>query len=283
MHSRLFVVALVFFGVGCGEVGTLTVEHGGPVDIVDVSQDGQATDDSTSTATEQEGPPVAGEDPACPAGLMECDGACVDATQSDDHCGACGNACGTGTECASSECACTDGGDLCAGACVNLDNDPQNCGTCGNSCTGGMACVAGGCMALTEVEGVLAATNAVRATGADCGQYGMMDPAPPLQGDPNLNEAAQVHAVDMAENNFFSHTGSDNSSFVDRVRRTGFQGAPMGENIAGGGLEAAGVVQRWVDSDGHCRNLMNPSATKLGVGFVRGGPYGSSWVQVFGR
>jgi uncharacterized protein YkwD len=110
-----------------------------------------------------------------------------------------------------------------------------------------------------------------------------MDPAPPLQGDSHLNEAAQAHAIDMGENDFFSHTGSDGSSFVDRVRRTDYSGFPMGENIAGGGAVPAGVVQRWIDSDGHCRNLMNPQATKLGVGYVADGPYGSSWVQVFGR
>ena len=138
-------------------------------------------------------------------------------------------------------------------------------------------------MALTEVDGVLAATNQWRASGADCGQYGTMDPAPPLQGDSHLNEAAQAHAIDMGENDFFSHTGSDGSSFVDRVRRTDYSGFPMGENIAGGGAVPAGVVQRWIDSDGHCRNLMNPQATKLGVGYVADGPYGSSWVQVFGR
>jgi uncharacterized protein YkwD len=143
--------------------------------------------------------------------------------------------------------------------------------------------VQGSCEQLTEIEGVLTATNQWRASGADCGQYGMMDPAPPLEADPHLNEAAQAHAVDMATNNFFSHTGSDGSSFSERIRRTDYSGFPMGENIAGGGTQPAGVVQRWIDSDGHCRNLMNPQATKLGVGFAEGGQYGTMWVQKFGR
>jgi len=101
--------------------------------------------------------------------------------------------------------------------------------------------------------------------------------------DDNLNLAAQAHAADMSTNSFFSHTGSDGSNFVQRIGRTAFAGTPIGENIAAGQRSAADVVAGWVESDGHCRNLMNPQATKIGIGYTTGGPYGTLWVQVFGR
>lgn len=290
-RHRLLAVTIAFVAFACGEPGTfkvLTDESNSAAtgEGVGGSQSsGGAPNDGAAGPAESGDTSDTGGEPSevCPGAQAVCDDACFDLTQSDDHCGACGVVCPSGTECASSECACTDGGELCGGACTDTGTDPSHCGGCGNVCSGGEACVGGGCMALTEVQSVLAATNAARAAGQDCGQYGDLGPAPPLAADPNLGLAAQAHAVDMAQNSFFSHTGSDGSSFVQRVRRTDYSGLPIGENIAGGGREAASVVQRWIDSDGHCRNLMNPDATKLGVGYVVGGQYGTLWVQVFGR
>lgn len=166
---------------------------------------------------------------------------------------------------------------------MDTANSNAHCGACDNPCAGGTLCVNSACVESTEVAAVLQATNMHRSTETDCGQYGVLPAVPPLVGDDQLHIAAQGHADDMATNNFFSHTGSDGSSFSQRIGRTMFQGSPVGENIAGGGNEAAGVVQRWVDSDGHCRNLMSNRATKLGVGFARGGQYGTMWVQKFGN
>ncbi|MEZ4461516.1 MAG: CAP domain-containing protein [bacterium] len=174
-------------------------------------------------------------------------------------------------------------GEMCGGVCVDTSNSFANCGTCGNACAGGQACISGSCMEVTEVQGVLAETNAARAAGQNCGVYGQYAPTGPLALDDNLNIAAQAHAADMSTNNFFSHTGSDGSSFVVRIGRTAFSGTPIGENIAAGQRSPAQVVAGWVDSDGHCRNLMNPQATKIGIGYTTGGPYGTLWVQVFGR
>lgn len=300
-RHHLITAIVAIFACACGEPGTLKVEEGPGIEVSDDSSGtgtsagnggagstGGSGDDGSVDPGEMADAGNTGdtggeEMPECPGQEAMCDGACVDLTQSNDHCGACAMACPGGTECASSQCACVDGGELCGAACTDTNTDPANCGDCGTVCSGGQACVDGGCIALTEVQGVLTATNAARAAGQDCGQYGNFGPAPALAADANLALAAQAHAVDMAQNNFFSHTGSDGSSFSQRVGRTDYSGFPIGENIAGGGSEAAGVVQRWIDSDGHCRNLMNPQATKLGVGYVQGGEYGTLWVQVFGR
>ena len=49
--------------------------------------------------------------------------------------------------------------------------------------------------------------------------------------------AARCHSVDMAENDFFSHTGSDGSNFSQRMRDAGYTGSPRAENIAAGNAD----------------------------------------------
>ena len=42
------------------------------------------------------------------------------------------------------------------------------------------------------------------------------------------------------------------------------------------------MVAGWLQSAGHCRNIMNPSFRELGVGYAQGGSYGHYLVQNFG-
>jgi uncharacterized protein YkwD len=101
--------------------------------------------------------------------------------------------------------------------------------------------------------------------------------------DERMRAAGRAHSADMAKNNYFSHTGRDGSSFVDRLSRAGYpkEGA-AGENIAYGYGTAQAVVTGWMNSEGHKRNILNCSAKSTGVGLAyRGGtPY---WTQLFGR
>lgn len=72
-----------------------------------------------------------GCEPICDDGSTWCDGACIDTTANDDHCGGCGITCGTGTHCESSLCAC----------------DAPSCGSCGTVCTTPDTCTAAQCAA----------------------------------------------------------------------------------------------------------------------------------------
>ncbi len=147
----------------------------------------------------------------------------------------------------------------------------------GGSTDIGETCEEGLCPDEAIIEGVLEAVNEARSTETDCGQYGVLPAVGPVTGDAFLHQASHAHTIDMRDNDFFSHTGSDGSSFSQRINDTGYSGSPVGENIAGGGTEPAGVVARWIDSDGHCRNIMNGSANQIGVGYVSGGQWGSLW------
>lgn len=261
--------------LGSGELEVQQPEE--PI-VINLEDDENGMPDSLSPTPST----VIPSDPTCDEGELRCDDVCTPVLQDDANCGGCGLACDGYRVCIAGACAC-EVGEFCADACVDTTANVAHCGACDQACSGGEACVAGDCVALTEVEGVVIAVNNARASGASCGSRGTFAPAPPVEGDPNLHLAAQVHADDMAANNFFSHTGSDGSSFGQRVARTNFQGQPISENIAAGGQTAEGTVNQWLNSDGHCANMMNPNATKLGVGYAVGGPYGTSWVQVFAR
>jgi uncharacterized protein YkwD len=120
----------------------------------------------------------------------------------------------------------------------------------------------------------LATVNQARSVTQECGTtpYG---PAPPVSWSENLAMAAYLHSEDMALNNFFSHTGSDGSSAGQRISRQGYPWRAYGENIAVGYPTISSVIQGWLGSEGHCRNLMDPDFTEIGAGYAIG-PFGGN-------
>ncbi len=129
---------------------------------------------------------------------------------------------------------------------------------------------------------VLALVNEVRSEPQTCG--GVRYPAvPPLRRDGRLDEAAGDHARRMATEDFFSHDSPDGSDPGDRISRAGYRWRSYGENIAAGYDDAAAVVQGWLESAGHCRNLMG-AFDDIGLGHATdpSSTYGTYWVQDFG-
>lgn len=105
-----------------------------------------------------------------------------------------------------------------------------------------------------------------------------------LQLSPQLIQAAQHHAEDMAINNYFSHNALDGSSVGDRVERTGYQYMAVAENIGSGVQTPEQVVQKWMNSPIHRANILNPRLTEIGFGYATNpnSHYKRYWVQVFG-
>lgn len=100
----------------------------------------------------------------------------------------------------------------------------------------------------------------------------------------SLSEAALAHANDMTSSNFFSHSGSDGSSVSNRADTVGYPWRAIGENIAAGQLDVAEVHNGWLNSPGHCRNIMNNLYSEVGAACVSdsGTDFGTYWVVVFG-
>ena len=135
-------------------------------------------------------------------------------------------------------------------------------------------------------EDIVDLINEARAAGANCGSYGNYSPTGPVEMDPDLQCAARYHSLWMAEENAFDHDspgGDLGDDPWERIDSTDFNGSAVGENIAAGYASAKDAVDGWIDSDGHCANLMNPQATLTGVGYYSGGSWGHYWTQNFGR
>jgi uncharacterized protein YkwD len=89
-----------------------------------------------------------------------------------------------------------------------------------------------------------------------------------LQVDIRLVQAARLHSQDMADQNFFSHTGTGGSYFADRIDAAGYAWTAAGEDIAAGYTTAATVVAGWMASQGHRDIILSTSYRHVGVGYV---------------
>jgi uncharacterized protein YkwD len=123
--------------------------------------------------------------------------------------------------------------------------------------------------------------NEVRARGARCGERSFA-PAPPVKLSEALATVAFGHADDMARHNYFEHEDLTGHSPADRVRAVGYQEKLVGENIAYGPKSADEVVQGWLDSPGHCENIMDPRFAEMGIAYAAGhaSRRGLFWVQL---
>lgn len=87
----------------------------------------------------------------------------------------------------------------------------------------------------------------------------------PLKLDPALTHAAQIKADELKRCGFV-HDACGRPWFVDLPRR-----AWLGENIASGYTSPIAVVQGWIESPKHRRNIMRPQFRR--VGFARVGMF----------
>jgi uncharacterized protein YkwD len=119
---------------------------------------------------------------------------------------------------------------------------------------------------------ILRATNAYRASKG----LGALKPANAV-----LLKAARAHAMDLLATGGMGHVSSGGHNFESRIRALN-QGkmflSPMAENAARvrkGGLSdaqrAQALVQMWIKSSGHRRNLTNRTYVAVSVGVVVAG------------
>lgn len=110
--------------------------------------------------------------------------------------------------------------------------------------------------------------------------------AEPLTADPRLDAAAQKHAEDMLARVFYDHISPEGTTPRQRVQAAGYLADTVGENIAAGHFTVDTVVDAWLHSSGHRRNILDPRFRHLGVGIAVGSyehRYQVLWVQDFGR
>jgi len=132
---------------------------------------------------------------------------------------------------------------------------------------------------------ILDGVNRARAQPRVCGTQSFAA-APPVVWNGRLGLTALAHSSNMAEGHYFSHKEKDGSDPADRATRAGYTWRTVGENIASGNRTPQEAVAAWLDSPGHCANIMNPNFTEMGAAYAinpeneNRTPY---WTQVFAR
>ena len=131
---------------------------------------------------------------------------------------------------------------------------------------------------------ILALVNAARAQPRTCGTQAF-GPARPLSWHPLLAQAALLHSTDMAQKHYFNHKQPDGTLPADRATAAGYRWTRVGENIASGQRTPEEAVASWLDSPGHCANIMNPTFTEMGAAYAihpQNRNRTAYWTQVFG-
>jgi uncharacterized protein YkwD len=123
---------------------------------------------------------------------------------------------------------------------------------------------------------LLGFVNGVRATGCTCGTT-HMPAVTALTWNELLAKAALTHSQDMNATGIFSHDSSDGTSFSSRITAAGYKWHAAGENIAMGQKTEQEVFNAWLQSEGHCDNIMSASFKEMGAAKV-----GSYWTLDFG-
>ncbi|UOQ46517.1 SafA/ExsA family spore coat assembly protein [Halobacillus salinarum] len=104
---------------------------------------------------------------------------------------------------------------------------------------------------------------------------------PALKEDWQLSRVARYKARDMASNGYFSHTSPTYGSPFQMMSDFNISYRSAAENIAAGQRTAQEVVNGWMNSSGHRKNILNRNLTHIGVGYAKGGSYGTYWSQMF--
>jgi uncharacterized protein YkwD len=117
-----------------------------------------------------------------------------------------------------------------------------------------------------SARGLLAEVNAARS------ERGLA----PLSRSAPLTRAARGHSAHLARTGRLSHSSADGRPFQTRLYGAGYpRTKAVGENLAmsaGCSAEVAGaVVDMWLNSPGHRRNLLSKRFRKVGVAAVADG------------
>ncbi len=106
----------------------------------------------------------------------------------------------------------------------------------------------------------------------------------PLVPDAQLEQAALQQAGYMAARGRMSHTTGWGKDFASRVKANGIAGAAA-ENIAAGRMDTARVLDTWMHSPPHRRNMLDRRFTRFGLAYVRDSGNGEwrYWAMVLGK
>jgi len=95
----------------------------------------------------------------------------------------------------------------------------------------------------------------------------------PLRWNRKLARGASRHARDMATRHYFAHDTPEGTGVLARLRRAGYRGRLVAENIGFGTNSLSSpraVASSWMESAPHRHNLLDPALRDVGVGTAAG-------------
>jgi hypothetical protein len=108
---------------------------------------------------------------------------------------------------------------------------------------------------------------------------------PPLSLNRTLMRSAAWIAQDLAGHDTFSHQDSLGRNIDPRIPDFGYERYhAIGENLAAGMRSPEETVRGWMHSEGHRRNILDPSFSEIGVGMAANprSTYRHYWAEDFG-
>ncbi len=99
-----------------------------------------------------------------------------------------------------------------------------------------------------------------------------------LAADNGAEEVAHLRAKEIVKS--FSHTRPNGSSCFTAAKELGVSYRSAGENIAYGYPNPESVVNGWMNSEGHRKNILSPSFGRIGIGCYKSGGV-LYWTQFF--
>jgi uncharacterized protein YkwD len=105
-------------------------------------------------------------------------------------------------------------------------------------------------------------------------QYRAEQGLQPLRIEPRLAQAAQDRVKHMEDLGYWSHSAPDGMSpFVWLVARD-YAYSSAAENLAAGFETAHVLVDSWMESPGHRRNILTPEFADVGIAIIEGSTTG---------
>lgn len=106
----------------------------------------------------------------------------------------------------------------------------------------------------------------------------------PLMINLKLSKVANLKAVDMRDNNYFSHYSPQYGTPFDMLKSFDGSYQYAAENIAAGYITPQEVFEGWKNSPSHYASMLNANYKYTGIGYILGlesNRYRAYWVQLF--
>ena len=105
-----------------------------------------------------------------------------------------------------------------------------------------------------------------------------------LERDPVLDAVARAHSEDMARRGFFSHLNPEGQNPLDRIEATGRDDFTLAAENVGVTMRPQPnreILQGWLASPEHRRNLDTPPFNRTGIGIARGADGAWYYTQLY--